>query len=670
MTAPLGAAALWCGLLASLVSALAWRRGRPAALAVRAGRAALGCAVLAVALQVTGLIGHSIGNGGHEGHGVPLSDTVTSLWSALEASLLLWLLALTGVAAVAGRRHRPGDRLQSVAMAAVMLVCAVFFAVSALTGRPVVPVAADGPGPGALLYLGSAALAVPFAHGVACLVTGRTEIGTIRRWTLAAWVPLTAGIVLGAWWSYRALGWGGSWEWDPAENGALMPWLLATALLHAAPSRAMRPWVAPLALAAFLLVPLGMFLATNATTPPDTTPPGTAPPGTMLPGTELPVTELPVTQLPVTVLPVTALAGAALLGVLAVTLVGARALLARREPRHPARPDPLLLLGCALLAVLAGTVLLGLLLPPAVELLRGERASAGPPYYEGTLVPGLLALLALMGAAVRARHPRDGTAAETRHGDTAAETRHGDTAAETRHGGIAGARRGLVWPLGVGAGTVAALAFAGPPPVMALAAFGLAAFVLAAVAGRLLARTGGEPMGLRRAGGLVAHTGIALAAVAVAASSGYAEEATARVWTGGSILAGGYTVRLEAVERDAGAAATTITAVVSAAREGTIVDVLRPSLTSYPASGGPPVARPAVRSVLLHDLYVSVTDAGEDGRTAVLRVAVNPFMSLLWASGAIIALGGLLALIGGRGRPRTPPPGPAAVPRPRRAAAM
>ncbi|MEU4514928.1 cytochrome c-type biogenesis CcmF C-terminal domain-containing protein [Nonomuraea wenchangensis] len=623
MTAALGTAALWCGLAASLVSALAWRRDRSAALAVRAGRAALGCAVLAVALQVAGLIGHEV-----TGHEAPFSDTVTSLWSALEASLLLWLLALTGVAAVAGRRHRPGDRLRSVAMAAVMLVCAVFFAVSALTGPPVVPAAADGPGPGALLHLGSAALAVPFGHGVACLVTGRTEIGTIRRWTLAAWVPLTAGIVLGAWWSYRALGWGGSWEWDPAENGALMPWLLATALLHAAPSRAMRPWVAPLALAAFLLVPLGMFLAAN-----DATPPGTA--------------------LPVTVLPVTALAGAALLGVLAVTLVGARALLARREPRHPARPDPLLLLGCALLAVLAGTVLLGLLLPPAVELLRGERAEAGPPYYEGTLVPGLLALLALMGAAVRVRRPRDGTAVEAGRGGTAV-----------------GAGRGLAWPLGVGAGTVAALAFTGPPPVMALAAFGLAAFVLAAVAGRLLAWTGGEPMGLRRAGGLVAHAGIALAAVAVAASSGYAEEATARVWTGGSVLAGGYTVRLEAVERDAGAAATTITAVVSAAREGAIVDVLRPSLTTYPASGGPPVARPAVRSVLLHDLYVSVADAGEDGRTAVLRVAVNPFMSLLWASGAIIALGGLLALIGGRGRPRTPPPGPASVPRPRRAAAM
>ncbi|MEV4292348.1 cytochrome c-type biogenesis CcmF C-terminal domain-containing protein [Nonomuraea bangladeshensis] len=655
MTAALGTAALWCGLAASLVSALAWHRGRPAALAVRAGRAALGCAVLAVALQVAGLIG-LIGLIGHEpsghesighwGHEVPLSDTVTSLWSALEASLLLWLLALTGVAAVAGRRHRPGDRLRSVAMAAVMLVCAVFFAVSALTGRPVVPAAADGPGPGALLHLGSAALAVPFGHGVACLVTGRTEIGTIRRWTLAAWVPLTAGIVLGAWWSYRALGWGGSWEWDPAENGALMPWLLATALLHAAPSRAMRPWVAPLALAAFLLVPLGMFLAAY-----DATPPATA--------------------LPVTVLPVTALAGAALLGVLAVTLVGARALFARREPRHPARPDPLLLLGCTLLAVLAGTVLLGLLLPPAVELLRGERPEAGPPYYEGTLLPGLLALLALMGAAARTRHPRAGTAAGERHDGTAAgEWRDGTALGERLGGAAAGVGRGLAWPLGVGAGTVAALAFTGPPPVMALAAFGLAAFVLAAVAGRLLARTGGEPMGLRRAGGLVAHAGIALAAVAVAASSGYAEEATARVWTGGSVLAGGYTVRLEAVERDAHAAATTITAVVSAAREGTIVDVLRPSLTTYPASGGPPVARPAVRSVLLHDLYVSVTDAGEDGRTAVLRVAVNPFMSLLWASGAIIALGGLLALLGGRGRPSTPPPGPASVPRPRRAAAM
>ena len=128
---------------------------------------------------------------------------------------------------------------------------AFFFAVMAWPGDPflrISPIATEGNGPNALLqnhpfmglhppllYLGYTGLAVPFAFGVAALITGRTDeewLGIVRRWTLVPWIFLTAGIVAGAWWSYAVLGWGGYWAWDPVENAALLPWLTATAFIH------------------------------------------------------------------------------------------------------------------------------------------------------------------------------------------------------------------------------------------------------------------------------------------------------------------------------------------------------------------------------------------------------------------------------------------------------
>ncbi|MEU6796758.1 cytochrome c-type biogenesis CcmF C-terminal domain-containing protein [Nonomuraea wenchangensis] len=605
----LGAAALWSGLAASLAAALAWpcarSRVRSRVLAVGGTTAALGAALLAFLLLETALVTHDFSVGfvaRHGGREVPLFFTVTSLWSALEGSLVLWLLILTGVAAVAARARDP---LQPVAMTVVMLVCAAFFALTALAADPFVPadpVPANGPGPDPLLrghplmgvhppllYLGFAALVVPFGYGVACLVTGGTALARVRIWTLAAWVPLTAGIVLGAWWSYGVLGWGGYWEWDPVENASLMPWLLATALLHAARTRALVAWTTPLAVGAFLLVLLGTFLTRS--------------------GVVASVHSFTRSE-----------AGPALLGLLTVALVGTGGLLARRSARRPrpaGRPDPALLLGCALLTVLAGTVLLGTLFPAVAGLLHGEQVSVGPPYYDRTVVPGLLALVVLMGAGVRR------------------------------------ARCGLAAPVAAGAATVACLGFTGRHPVMALVTFGAAAFALAALAGRLLGPAR-ERLDRRRAGALLAHAGVALAAVAVAASTAYAEESQGRIQRGGSLLAGGYDVRLDGVERARTGDAMTATARVTVTRKGRFAGVLRPSLAFFPARGGSPVARPAIRGGLAGDLYVSVTEIDQGGGAVMLRVAVNPLMGMLWASGGAIALGGLLALLpAGRQRTRT-----------------
>ncbi|MGW0067178.1 cytochrome c biogenesis protein CcsA, partial [Streptosporangium sandarakinum] len=203
----LGTLALWAGAAGSVVAALAWaglagRRTAMAATAAASGCAAAAFAVLEWALLTRDFqVGFVARNGGR---GVPSYYTFTSLWSAVEGSLVLWALVLTGCALVAGLGRDEGPH-RRIAMAVLMTLCACFLALVPLAANPFREVAAppaDGPGPNPLLrghplmgihppllYLGYLALAVPFAFGVASLVAGhagRPVVRVMRRWTLAA----------------------------------------------------------------------------------------------------------------------------------------------------------------------------------------------------------------------------------------------------------------------------------------------------------------------------------------------------------------------------------------------------------------------------------------------------------------------------------------------------
>ena len=160
---------------------------------------------------------------------------------------------------------------------------AFFFGLALFAGNAfdrVSPVPADGPGPNPLLqdhplmgvhppllYVGYVGMAIPFAYAIAALITGRTGpawVAVVRTWTLVAWTALTAGVVLGGWWAYEVLGWGGYWAWDPVENVSVLPWLTATALLHSIMVQkrraTLRLWNLTLAVATFCLVVFGTFL--------------------------------------------------------------------------------------------------------------------------------------------------------------------------------------------------------------------------------------------------------------------------------------------------------------------------------------------------------------------------------------------------------------------------
>jgi hypothetical protein len=184
----------------------------------------------------------------------PTLYNVAAMWSALEGSILLWVLVLA--ASPRGRVAVPqADRRPLVGWALVVMFVVWRSSRSGRSGRPTrsppappVPFGFDGPGPNPLLqnhilvafhppmlYLGYVGFTVPFAFAIAALVTGRVGEGWLletRRWTLFAWGFLTVGIMLGAWWSYEVLGWGGYWAWDPVENASLLPWLTGTAYIH------------------------------------------------------------------------------------------------------------------------------------------------------------------------------------------------------------------------------------------------------------------------------------------------------------------------------------------------------------------------------------------------------------------------------------------------------
>ncbi|HEX7746454.1 MAG TPA: cytochrome c biogenesis protein CcsA, partial [Micromonosporaceae bacterium] len=243
MLGDLGTASLAAGLVCATLAALLWLRAALFGAVTRAARIATAATVLAAvaagAALETALLRHDFGvrfvaeNGGRD---VPLYYTVTSLWSALDGSLLLWLLILGGYAVLLGRRRYPA-RLHAYAMVVVSTVAMFFFAVSYFAANPfreVRPVPLDGPGPNPLLqqhpamgvhppllYAGYIGLVVPFAFALAAPLAGRDGRAWLRfarSWTLVAWAALTAGIGLGAWWSYAVLGWGGYWAWDPVEN--------------------------------------------------------------------------------------------------------------------------------------------------------------------------------------------------------------------------------------------------------------------------------------------------------------------------------------------------------------------------------------------------------------------------------------------------------------------
>ncbi|SCL32880.1 cytochrome c-type biogenesis protein CcmF [Micromonospora rhizosphaerae] len=622
MLGELGTASLAAGMLSATLTALLWLRtalfGGPTRPARITTTLTLLAAVAACAVLEAALLRHDFSvrfvaeNGGH---GVPVYYTVTSLWSALDGSLLLWLLIHGGYAtALARRPGRYPSRLHGYAMVVVSAVGMFFFALAYFAANPfrtVQPVPVSGPGPNPLLqqhpamglhppllYAGYIGLVVPFAFALAALLAGRAGRGWLsaaRPWALFAWVTLTAGIGLGAWWSYAVLGWGGYWAWDPVENASLLPWLTATAFLHTT-LPAGRPgtratWNVLLACASFVLVLLGTFLTRS--------------------GAVASVHAFTASPL-----------GPMLLGFVLLAVTVSTVLSGWRAPPPAAGPPaPLLsrstavLVNGVLLLTITAMVLVGTIFPLLSESLGGTRTAVGPAYYHRTAVPLAVVLLVVMGATPALR----------------------------------GSPRRLAVPAGAALATVAVVGLANRPGLPALTAFAAGAFVLAGVAGQATDRLRRPARASRRArlagfAGLAAHAGIAVVALGVAGTSAYSASAERELRVGEAVTVGDVSVRLVEVHRQAGADGMAVSARLRLTEPRDRDRILAPDLRYYPARDTA-VTVPRIETGLLRDTYVTLIAVAPDNSGATVRLAVNPLVGLLWAGGALTVAGGLLALL-------------------------
>ena len=570
----------------------------------------------------------------------PLFFKVLSLWSADEGSLLLWNLVLAGfIAAVAYRfRTRRHEGLPWVM--AVLFAVAAFYLVlvlgptrpfATLASRPV-----DGNGPlpllqnnplmaahPPLLYLGFIGFTVPFAFALAALLTGSLSdewIRLTRRWSLLAWVCLTAGLVVGGLWSYRVLGWGGYWAWDPVENVALLPWLTATAFLHSVIIQERRGmlklWNLSLIVGTFALTTLGTFLTR----------------GSILDSVHA-FAQSAVGPLYLAFLAVVMIVGFGLIALRSEALATEGRIDAALSRESAFVGNNLVLLAFTFV------VLLGTVFPLLEEAVTGNQVSVGAPYFRSMSIPLAMLLLLLAGA---------GPLISWR------VTAWRDLARRVRRPAIAAVL------------TLAVLAVAGADNLAASLALSLAAFVAVANADELLrgllayrrAHGGGRLAAARAAvarnrrlyGGLVAHLGLAIVAVGITVSSSFAHQQDVLLGRGQVASFEGMEFRYAGTRELKQPQRTVVVATLEVRKDGTRTAALTPSLNLYPGASEP-IGTPSVLVGPIRDLYASFTSFEQGGATARFRLYAIPGVLWVWVGGAVLALGGIVAAWPTRRRP-------------------
>jgi cytochrome c-type biogenesis protein CcmF len=579
----------------------------------------------------------------------PTWVSVVSLWSSLEGSILFWGLILGAyvVAATKMMQARHPELLPDAM--GVWLASAAFFAF--LLAGPAQPFGtitnpqADGPGPNPLLqnhvlmmihppflYLGYVGMTIPFGLAAAALLRGRLGqdfVGALRAWLLLPWIFLTCAIVLGGWWAYEVLGWGGYWAWDPVENASFLPWLTATAALHSAilteRKGILKGWTTTLILATFLLTILGTFMTRS--------------------GVFNSVHSF--TQSAI---------GPTILVFLAAALVFSVVLLAFRVDTlaadgvlgDPVSREGVFLLNNLLFVLFTFTVLVGTVFPLLVEAARGTQMSVGRPYFDAMAVPIGAALLFLMG--VGPALPWGAANGEQ-------------------------VRRALLPPM-VGAVVLCAIGYAlgvrAPWTLVTLAFGGYAAQVTLGemwLPLRQRMRGRGEAFGQafvegqlrrgrRRFAAYVVHAGAAVVIIAIAVSStmGISREAQLRV--GETTKVGDYTLTFVRADDVQEPHRRSLVATVAVSRNGQDLGTLRPAMNQY-AREREPIGTPAVRTSLKEDLYLSVMNIDPEGGTLGLLAMVNPMVGCLWLATGVMALGGLMALLPSRRRADVLAPAPA-----------
>ena len=622
LAGPLGRGALLVGVIASAFGAVAsiytaressrHEEARTARLIPRFAALVLFAAFAAMTAMEYAMITRDFSLQYVQDHGsrsTPALYNFTAVWSALEGSILLWVLALAlSCAAVVWRyRKKLNDPLIAWAMAVMFIVLAFFFLLSFAPANPFgvgAPGVTDGPGPNPLLqnhilvlfhppivYLGYVGFTIPFAFALAALIT----------W--CAWGLLTFGIILGGWWSYEVLGWSGVWAWDPVENASFLPWLTGTAYIHSVlvqERRGMlRVWNLSLLLATFSLTILGTFLTRSGVL------------NSVHAFSESDIGKYLIVFFGVIV-------------AVSLWLIAWRgdSLRSPGSIDSPVSREGAFLANNVLFALFAFVVLLGTVFPLVIEALQNRQIVVGEPFFDQLSKPIGIAMLAMMSIA---------------------------PVLPWRKASEEVLRQRLFWPAWCGIGTLVVSLLVGADGLAPLLAFTLGGFASGAALRQLVLATRRQGLrGLvgRANGGMVVHLGVILIAVALAASNSYTRSQELSLKLNTPAEFGGHVFELKGFENEKTDRLTAVKAIVQIDGGKSYA----PAITKFVQMGNN-IGTPSVKSSWRYDLYLTLeppvkSESGE----ARIKVFIKPLVMWMWIGGGMMAVGTLLALFPGRRR--------------------
>ncbi|HEX7485254.1 MAG TPA: cytochrome c-type biogenesis CcmF C-terminal domain-containing protein [Vicinamibacterales bacterium] len=565
----------------------------------------------------------------------PFIYKLTSYWGGLDGSIMFWvfLLAVFGSTAVYVNRERHRELMPYV-VAIISVVQMFFLFLMVIHKNPfdtfLVTAPTEGRGLNPLLqnaymaihppslYVGFVGMTIPYAFGMAALITGHLDdswLRAVRRWTMVSWLFLSFGLTLGMIWAYEVLGWGGYWGWDPVENAGLLPWLTATAFLHSVMVQErrgmLRVWNVALVIVTFFLTIFGTFMTRSGVVQ-----------SVHAFGEDRQLAWM-------------------FTGFMVVILTFSFGYVIYRLPllrgRHEldswVSREAAFLANNWILLFAALFVLFATMFPTISEALTGERLTVGPPFFNKWMLPIGLALLFLTGV--------------------------GPLLA-WRKSTVKNLREQFLWPALIAVAMPVALAFAGIPFWAPGLCFALCAFVGVTVVQEFVRGAAVRKQGTgtdyftamvgliarskRRYGGYIVHLGIVLMFLGFTGEAFKIDEQLI-LKPGQQAQVGHFVIRNDGVRVTDDGQKQMITGHLTVFRDGKELDKAYPGKWLYRHHEQEPVSQVAIRRSVAEDLYIVMPGFELQDQSVSLQIVINPLVDWIWVGFGVLAFGTMLALL-------------------------
>ena len=567
---------------------------------------------------------------------LPFFYTVAAVWGGHEGSLLLWVFILSVFSTLAVWLHwrtQPAIMPYLIGVESAIIfgfLCLIIFLSSPF--ERLLPVPLDGKDLNPLLqdpamvmhppmlYMGYVGFSIPFSFAMAALFSGRLGeewIKVTQRWSMFAWMCLTTGILLGGYWAYYELGWGGYWGWDPVENASFMPWLVGTAYLHSVlvqeKRKMFKVWNLFLIIVTFSLSLIGTFLVRSG----------------VLTSVHSFATD------PERGLYILIFVGTVIGIAFGALILRSNKLKSQVEMDSLVSRESIFLFNNLFFLVAAATVFLGTLYPLILETLQDAKVTVGPPYYNAVFMPIALGLLFLMGIGPYI---------------------------PWRKASVASLKKSFSTPLLAGAVIVALLFVTGIHNLYALAGGYVVTFAGMAIVldfgkiSQLYAQRNGSNIfqgslaaftaNQRRYASMLTHIGVLVLVVGIIASTVYQTEKVVSMRVGDEFEIGDYRMKLAKIHEVAGGNWNAQEGVFQVFKGEDLITELRPQKRIYSATQTP-TTEAAIYATNMGHVFLTMPEVSEDG-VAVARGVLNPLVLWVWGGGVIMGLGVILNIL----RPR------------------